>query len=122
MRVDGSRNKKLIVAFHFQFANGAGWNCDECRRHGLETKRRCGFIAEEKRGKPAVVWGRKRARTEECPKSFITGQSLAWIEEFVARRRLAIPDSLDVDARKVDAFLILQREMEIEIRDGQTEH
>jgi len=69
-----------------------------------------------------VVWGRKRARTEECPKSFITGQSLAWMEEFVARRRLSIPDSLEVDARKVDAFLILQREMEIEIRDGQTEH
>jgi hypothetical protein len=122
VRVDGSRNKKLIVAFHFQFANRAGWNCDECRKHGLETRRRCGFIAEEKRGNPVVVWGRKRARTEECPKSFITGQSLAWIEEFVARRRLSVPDSLDADARKVDAFLILQREMEIEIRDGQTEH
>jgi hypothetical protein len=122
MRADGHRNKKLIVAFHFQFANRAGWNCDECRKHGLETKRRCGFIAGEKRGDPVVVWGRKRARTEECPKSFITGQSLAWIEEFVARRRLSVPDSLDADARKVDAFLILQREMEIEIRDGQTEH
>jgi hypothetical protein len=69
-----------------------------------------------------VVWGRKRAQTEECPKSFITGQSLAWIEEFVARRRLSIPDSLETEARKVDAFLILQREMETEIRDGQTEH
>jgi hypothetical protein len=122
VRADGSRNKKLIVAFHFQFANRAGWNCYECRKHGLETKRRCGFIAEEKRGNPVVVWGRKRARTEECPKSFISGQSLAWIEEFVARRRLSVPDSLDVDARTVDAFLILQREMEIEIRDGQTEH
>jgi hypothetical protein len=122
VRVDGSRNKKLIVAFHFQFANRAGWNCDECRKHGLEKKRRCGFIAEENRGNPFVVWGRKRARTEECPKSFITGQSLAWIEEFVARRRLSVPDSLDADARKVDAILILQREMEIEIRDGQTEH
>ena len=93
--LSGSRKKKLIVAFHFQFANRAGWNCDECRKHGLEKKRRCGFIAEEKRGNPFVVWGRKRARTEECPKSFITGQSLAWIEEFVARRRLSVPDSLE---------------------------
>lgn len=122
MRIDGSRNKKLIVAFHFQFANRAGWNCDECRKHGLEAKRRCGFLPEDKRGRPQVVWGRKRASTEECPTSFITGQSLAWIEEFVARRRLSIPDSLDVDARKLDAFLILQKEMETEIRDGQTEH
>jgi predicted Ser/Thr protein kinase len=68
------------------------------------------------------VWGRKGTTTEECPKSFITGQSLTWIEEFAARRRLAIPDSLEMEARKLDAFLILQKEMETEIRDGQAQH
>ncbi len=88
----------------------------------MEIKRRCGFLAPEKRGEPRVVWGRRGARAEECPKSFVTGQSLAWIEEFVARRRLSVPDSLDTEARKVDAFLILQREMESEIRDGQAQH
>jgi hypothetical protein len=69
-----------------------------------------------------MVWGRKNAHSEECPKSFITGDSLALVEEFAARRRLSIPDSLDIDARKIDAFLILQREMENEQRDVQTQH
>ena len=69
-----------------------------------------------------MVWGRKRARSEECPKSMITGESLALIEEFLVRRRLGIPHSLDLPARKVDAFLILQDEMEREERDGKTEH
>ncbi len=44
MRPDGERKKKLIVAFHFQYANQAAWKCDSCRRGGLELKRRCGFI------------------------------------------------------------------------------
>ena len=29
---DGRRTKKLLVAFHFQFSNQAGWECDACRR------------------------------------------------------------------------------------------
>ena len=52
-----------------QFANRAGWNCDSCRQHGLEVKRRCGFLPDEKRGEPRIVWGRKQTQTEECPKS-----------------------------------------------------
>ena len=31
-RADAARTKKLIVAFHFQFSNQAGWRCDVCRR------------------------------------------------------------------------------------------
>ena len=122
MRIKRSRNKKLTVAFHFQFANRTGWDCDECRKHGLEVKRRCGFIAAEKRGEPRMVWGRKAARSDECPKSYITGDSLTLIEEFAARRRLGIPDSTEMPARKIDAFLILQREIEREQRDVQTRH
>ena len=131
MRVDGERKKKLIVAFHFVTANQqlalnssvrAGWNCDSCRQHGLEAKRRCGFLPDTQRGEPRIVWGRKQTRAEECPKSLITGESLALLEEFFVRGRLGIGDSVELEARKVDAFLILRDEMEREERDGASQH
>jgi hypothetical protein len=118
VRADGDRKKKLIVAFHFQFANRAGWDCDACRKNGLEAKRRCGFLAPEGRADPRTVWARKRARTDECPKSLVTGESLALLEEFFVRRRLGMVDGMETPARKVDAFLILREEMEREERDG----
>jgi hypothetical protein len=52
----------------------------------------------------------------------ITGESLGLVEEFLVRRRRGIPDSPELAARKIDAFLILQDEMEREERDGKTEH
>jgi hypothetical protein len=122
MRAERGRKKKLIAAFHFQFSNRAGWSCGECRRQGLEAKRRCGFLAEAERGAPRIVWGRKRVQTEECPKSLVTGESLALVEEFFVRRRLGIPHSSEMAARMVDAFLILSDEMEREERDVKTEH
>ncbi len=117
MRVERGRKKKLIVAFHFQFANRAGWDCDACRRNGLEKKRRCGFLPAEERGGPRLVWARKRTKSEECPKSFVTGDSLSLLEEFFVRRRLGMPDGMEMTARKADAFLILREEMEREERD-----
>jgi hypothetical protein len=127
VRTERERKKKLIVAFHFVTANQqssdrAGWNCDSCRQHGLEAKRRCGFLPSETRGDPRVVWGRRQTRTEECPKSLVTGESLALLEEFFVRRRLGIQDSLETEARKVDAFLILRDEMESEEQHGTSRH
>ena len=118
MRPERERKKKLIVAFHFQFSNRAGWDCESCRRNGLEARRRCGFLPFEHRGETRIVWGRKQTHCEECPKSFISGESLALVEEFFVRRRLGIEDSLELEARKVEAFLILRDEMEREERDG----
>ncbi|HEU5020376.1 MAG TPA: hypothetical protein VFT60_00750, partial [Bryobacteraceae bacterium] len=98
-------------------------NCDACRKNGLEKKRRCGFLAEEERGEPRLVWTRKRAQAEECPKSLVTGESLSLVEEFFIRRRLGMADTLEMAARKVDAFVILRGEMEREERDAtSTEH
>ena len=122
MRSGRERKKKLIVAFHFQFSNRAGWNCVSCRQHGLERKRRCGFIPIEERGPARIVWGRKQVTAEECPQSLIAGESLALLEEFFVRRRLEVPESIDTAAKKVDAFVILRDEMEREQRDVKTEH
>jgi hypothetical protein len=122
VRTGRERKKKLIVAFHFQFSNRAGWNCESCRQHGLETKRRCGFLPEDQRGEQRIVWGRKQTQADECPKSLVTGESLAFVEEFFVRRRLGMQDSLETDARKVDAFLILRDQMEREELDVKTQH
>ncbi|HEY3825829.1 MAG TPA: hypothetical protein VGL82_14795 [Bryobacteraceae bacterium] len=85
-------------------------------------KRRCGFLSEEQRGESRIVWGRKQMQVQECPKSLITGDSLALLEEFFVKRRLGMNDSLETEARKVDAFLILRDEMEREERDGASQH
>ena len=68
------------------------------------------------------MWGRKRVQSEECPKSLVTGESMALLEEFLVRRRLGIPDSLENEARKTDAFLILRDLMEREEQDGTSQH
>lgn len=131
MRFAGERKKKLIVAFHFVTANRqfalnssvrSGWNCESCRRQGLEVKRRCGFLPDDRRGEPRIVWGHRQTQAEECPKSLVTGESLALLEEFFVRRRLGMQDSLELEARKVDAFLILRDEMEREERDVEAQH
>jgi hypothetical protein len=126
VRVERERKKKLIVAFHFvtanqQVSNQAGWDCGTCRKHGLEMKRRCGFLPAERRGERRLVWARKHAQAEECPKSFVTAESLALVEEFLVRRRLGMQDSLETEARRVDAFLILRDETEREERDRATQ-
>ncbi len=89
VRVDGRRKKKLVVAFHFQSGNEAAWRCDECRRQGLESRRRCGWLREEQRGPKRIVWARGRVAAEECPKSLVTAQSLEWIEKFLHVRKFA---------------------------------
>jgi len=68
------------------------------------------------------VWGRKQVQTRECPKSLITGESVTLLEEFFVRRRLGIADSLETEARKTDAFLILRDQMEREEKDGTAQH
>jgi hypothetical protein len=79
-------------------------------------------LPRESRGEARIVWGRKQAQSEECPKSFVTGDSLALVEEFFVRRRLGIEHLIDLEARKVDAFLILRDEMEREELDGKAQH
>ncbi|HVW11631.1 MAG TPA: hypothetical protein VHC90_23775 [Bryobacteraceae bacterium] len=48
----------------------------------------------------------------------MTGESLALVEEFFVRRKLGIAESLEMPARRVDAFVILRGEMEREERDA----
>ena len=109
MRADGRRTKKLTVAFHFLFANQAAWRCDNCRRQGLEQKRRCGWLGIEKQDGPPV-WARSGIGVSACPKSVITGESQALLEEYHTRKMLGHRGNInDLPARTVDAFCLLEQ-------------
>jgi hypothetical protein len=65
-----------------------------------------------------VVWARKEASTTHCPRSVISGQSAAWVEEFVVRRRLGLRWPQEMGARETEAFLMLEAEWEAETQNG----
>ena len=103
-----------MVAFHFYRTSQAGWKCDQCRRQGLDVKRRCGFLAEEKRGPKKLVWMRGRVSSEECPKSLVTPASIELLEKFFGWK-FACGGSLEERAaREADGFLILEQELRAE--------
>jgi hypothetical protein len=47
---------------------------------------------------------------EECPKSLVTAQSVAWVEMFLAWKFSGGGALHDLVARDADAFLILEKE------------
>ena len=97
-----------MVAFHFYRTSQAGWKCDQCRRQGLEEKRRCGWLPENRRGARRPVWIRGRLATEECPKSLVTPQSLEWLERFFAWKFSGGGVLEGLPAKMADAFLALE--------------
>ena len=50
----------------------------------------------------------------ECPKSAVTAESLAWIEEFYAWKLAGGIDCQTMSARQADAFAVLERELATE--------
>jgi hypothetical protein len=109
MHADGRRTKKLTVAFHFLFANQAAWKCDTCRKQGLEKKRRCGW-QDTTEDTSKTVWARNGLAVSTCPKSLITGESLAFLEEYQTRRLFGDFANLNsLPAKNVDAFCVLEQ-------------
>jgi hypothetical protein len=120
VRVIGSRKKKLIVALHFQFSNQAGWECAGCRKAGLEIKRRCGWIPHALESPARVVWAGGHTAVTICPKSYISAQSMAWLEEYLVRRKLEQKGIEGLGAREVEAFVILEHELAVANRGAAT--
>ncbi len=58
--------------------------------------------------------------TEVCPKSFVTAQSLTWIEQFLVWRELNIWSKTDLTAKEVEAFFVLQAELAAERTETNT--
>jgi hypothetical protein len=87
----------------------AGWKCDDCRKLGLEKKRNCGWLGA---GDGRVVWLAGRdVTTTECPVSYLTGESVAFLEDFYANEAIGGGGSVwQWPARKVEAFVVLRAE------------
>lgn len=80
-----------------------------CRKNGLETKRRCGWLQSSIPDSGLPVWARKHVTLNTCPKSYISAESEALVEEFLVWRRLGGAQLAALSARQVDAFMILDR-------------
>jgi hypothetical protein len=85
-------------------------------------KRRCGWLPGAQATPRRAVWARRKAATEECPRSFITAESLAWLEGFYVWKRLGGRPVEEMTARQVQAFLLLERELALEARHERNGH
>jgi hypothetical protein len=90
-----------------------------CRKTGLESKRRCGWLPALKDQPAHPVWARGQVTTPSCPKSFISAQSQSLVEEYLVRRRMGGIRLDHLSARQAEAFLILEKEIEAEKTNGQ---
>ena len=60
-----------------------------------------------------AIRGERRVASSECPVSFVSGESVAWVELFAARKILGQDEDLHAwPARQVDALLLLSSELE----------
>jgi hypothetical protein len=116
--IERERTKKLTIAFHFLRTDQAGWNCEQCRRQGLEQRRRCGFLPEDKRGPRRPVWVRNRKVAEECPKSLIAAESVELLERFFVWKFSSGRGLDELTAREADAFVLLDGEYRMEEASG----
>ena len=111
------REKKLTVAFHFQFADQTAWRCDDCRIKGLERKRNCGFIEIEPISQ-RPIWLRGTVASVECPRSYISPDSLSWLEAFHVWRLGGKDELFRYSAKTVEAFSVLESELLKERENG----
>ena len=81
-----------------------------CRQNGLEKRRRCGWTDEAPPSAERAVWARGGVTVNSCPKSYVSAQSLAWLEEFRTWKLLGRSGYRGMAAKTVDAFCVLESE------------
>ena len=119
MRTNGTRTKKLIVAFHFQYANQAAWKCETCRKGGLATQRNCGWLPKSAALPERVIWARGGVGLTDCPVSHITAESTSLLEEFHVWKLFGCSDFYNLPARSVEAICVLENELRMEYAHAQ---
>lgn len=66
------------------------------------------------------MWARGGVALDRCPKSYITAESIGWLEEFWVRKRIGGGMRIEeLSARQAEAFLILEKALAEEKRNGQ---
>ncbi len=80
-------------------------------------KRNCGWLGCGEPGR--LVWARGGLALGTCPKSYITAESEALLEHFLARRRIGGARAEELSAREVEAFVVLEEALAQERKHGQ---
>jgi hypothetical protein len=66
-----------------------------------------------------VVWARGGVALSTCPKSYITAESEALVEDFLVRQRMGGFRVEELSARQVDAFVVLEQVFAEERKNAQ---
>lgn len=77
-------------------------------------QRRCGWHADACTGPERVVWARRGVALTTCPRSFISADSEAWIEQYYGFKRFGVPNAMELPARTAHALLLLDQELQKE--------
>jgi hypothetical protein len=64
------------------------------------------------------VWARHGASVAECPRSYISGESLTLLEHYYAGKYFGVADMYALPARTVDAICTVEREVNEERKYG----
>jgi hypothetical protein len=66
-----------------------------------------------------IVWARKSVGVTSCPTSYVTPESIAFIEEFHAWKLFGTTEWRELSARLVEAIFVLENELRSERNDAQ---
>ncbi len=111
MPAERGRTKKLILALHYFSGGTAGWRCEDCRRQGLEKSRQCGWLRETG-VKRKAVWARYGTIADQCPKTAVTADSVAWMEQWAVWRQSGRFPHSDWGAKDLEAMAVLEQAWE----------
>ena len=85
----------------------------------METRRRCGWLGAESNPTPgSVVWARGRVSAPQCPRSYITPESIGLMEEYYAWKLFGATDYYELPARLAEAIFVLESELRLERNDA----
>lgn len=68
-----------------------------------------------------MVWARGGIALTTCPKSYLTAESEALLEDFLVRRRLGGYRMEDLSARQAEAFMVLEQALAEERKNGRAQ-
>ena len=83
----------------------------------MEQSRRCGYLERASRGVEKVVWAAAGVASVECPTSYITAESTAWLDRYWVWKALGGIVAEESNAREVDAMITLEAEWREEQRN-----
>ncbi len=77
----------------------------------MEKSRQCGWLGEAARSRKAV-WARHGVIANECPKTAIQAESVAWLEQWAVWRQSGRFTPADWSAKDLEAMAVLEQAWE----------